>query len=98
MKYGHDRLYVQTAAGTRLGYWDNKTGTAVLVDGADQAAFETCAIPVNGGRTTATRRSPPPRARRGLCRDRSEDDDEQDDDEDQADDATGDHEYLLSVA
>ena len=39
-KYGHDRLYVQTAEGTRLGYWDNKTRTAVLVDGADQAAFD----------------------------------------------------------
>jgi hypothetical protein len=39
VRYGHDRLYVQTADGTRLGYWDNKTNTAVLADVADQAAF-----------------------------------------------------------
>jgi len=38
-RYGHDRLYVQTADGTRLGYWDNVTSTAVLAGGADRAAF-----------------------------------------------------------
>jgi hypothetical protein len=31
-RYGHDRLYVQTADGTRLGYLDNKTGATVLGD------------------------------------------------------------------
>jgi hypothetical protein len=39
-RYGHDRLYVQTGDGTRLGHWDNTTSTAVLADGADRAAFD----------------------------------------------------------
>lgn len=39
VRYGHDRLYVEAADGTGLGYWDNKAGTAVLTDGADPDAF-----------------------------------------------------------
>ena len=39
-RYGHDRLYVQTPDGTTLGHWDSKASTAVLVDGADRAAFD----------------------------------------------------------
>src|SRR4051812_21124889 len=38
-RYGHDRLYVQTADGRRLGYWDNVESTAVLEKGADPDAF-----------------------------------------------------------
>ncbi len=38
-RYGHDRLYVQTPTGERLGYWDCKAGTAVVQPGADRAAF-----------------------------------------------------------
>lgn len=37
-RYGHDRLYVQTPDGTRLGYLDNKTGQTVLEPGADPQA------------------------------------------------------------
>jgi len=57
-KYGHDRLYVQTADGTRLGHWDNKTGTAVLVDGADQAAFDTALASHRGDRAPAAVAAP----------------------------------------
>ena len=39
MRYGHDRLYVQTADGHRLGYWDNKTSTAQLQDETHKDAF-----------------------------------------------------------
>lgn len=39
-RYGHDRLYVQTPTGERLGYWDCRTGTAVVQPGADRAAFD----------------------------------------------------------
>jgi hypothetical protein len=39
-RYGHDRLYVQTPDGTRVGYWDNETSTAVLDAGADREAFD----------------------------------------------------------
>lgn len=39
-RYGHDRLYVQTADGTRLGYLDNKTGATVLEDEARREAFD----------------------------------------------------------
>lgn len=39
-QYGHDRLYVQTADGTRLGYLDNKTGATVLEDEAHRDAFD----------------------------------------------------------
>ncbi len=39
-RHGHDRLYVQTLAGERLGYWDCKTGTAAVQPGADREAFD----------------------------------------------------------
>lgn len=39
-RYGHDRLYVQTADGTRLGYLDNKTGATVLEDETHRDAFD----------------------------------------------------------
>ncbi len=39
-RYGYDRLYVQTPTGERLGYWDCKTGRAVVQPGADGAAFD----------------------------------------------------------
>ena len=39
-RYGHDRLYVQTADGTRLGYWDCKTDLAVVEPGTDRGAFD----------------------------------------------------------
>ena len=39
-RYGHDRLYVQTPDGTRLGYWDNKTDRSVVEDEAHRGAVE----------------------------------------------------------
>ena len=39
-RYGHDRLYVQTADGARLGYWDCKTGAPVIEPAADRASFD----------------------------------------------------------
>jgi hypothetical protein len=39
-RYGHDRLYVQTADGVRLGYWDNARSTATLEEGTDRSAFD----------------------------------------------------------
>lgn len=39
-RYGHDRLYVQTADGTRLGYWDCKAHAPVVEPGTDRAAFD----------------------------------------------------------
>ena len=39
-RYGHDRLYVQTADGTRIGYWDNKTGQAVAEDDKHRETVE----------------------------------------------------------
>lgn len=39
-RYGHDRLYVQTADGRRMGYWDNETSTAVVDEGTDRDAFD----------------------------------------------------------
>jgi hypothetical protein len=56
-KYGHDRLYVQTADGTRLGYWDNKTDAAVLADEAHRAAFDT-ALAAHRGASQQPGRSP----------------------------------------
>jgi len=47
-RYGHDRLYVQTADGTRLGYWDNKTGQAVVEDEAHREAVEGAAAGYRG--------------------------------------------------
>jgi len=40
-RYGHDRLYVETADGTRLGHWDVKTGQAVVEDETHREAVET---------------------------------------------------------
>lgn len=40
-RYGHDRLYVETPDGTRLGYWDVKTGQAVVQDETHRKAVET---------------------------------------------------------
>ena len=40
VRYGHDRLYVQTAEGVRLGYWDSKTGVAHVYDESHRPAFE----------------------------------------------------------
>lgn len=48
-KYGHDRLYVQTASGEKLGYWDNATSTAVTVDGTDLGAFHSALAAHRGG-------------------------------------------------
>lgn len=31
-RYGHDRMYVETADGTHVGYWDNKTSQPVVED------------------------------------------------------------------
>lgn len=56
-KYGHDRLYVQTADGSRLGYWDNKAGTAVLVDQANREAFETALSVYRTGEARAPART-----------------------------------------
>ena len=47
-RYGHDRLYVQAADGTRLGYWDNKTGQTVVEDVAHREAVETAAAAFRG--------------------------------------------------
>ena len=40
-RYGHDRLYVETTDGTCLGYWDVKTGQAVVEDETHRKAVET---------------------------------------------------------
>lgn len=39
-RYGHDRSYVETPDGARLGYRDNRTGLVVLTDEAHRAAVE----------------------------------------------------------
>ena len=44
VRYGHDRLYVQTADGHRLGYWDNNAGTAQVQDDAHKDAFFTALV------------------------------------------------------
>lgn len=44
VRYGHDRLYVETADGTRLGYWDNKTGRTVAESDAHRAAVTAAAM------------------------------------------------------
>jgi hypothetical protein len=38
-RYGHDRVYLETADGRRLGYWDHKTRTASLDDVSDADLF-----------------------------------------------------------
>ena len=40
-RYGHDRLYVEAPDGTRLGYWDLRTGQAVVEDDTHREAVET---------------------------------------------------------
>ncbi len=40
-RYGHDRLYVETVDGTRLGHWDLKTCQAVVEDETHREAVET---------------------------------------------------------
>lgn len=40
-RYGHDRVYVETADGFRLGHWDNKTNTACLEDASQADVFYT---------------------------------------------------------
>lgn len=57
-RYGHDRLYVQTADGTRLGYLDNKTGATVLEPGSDPAAVAAALAAVHGA-------APPPASASG---------------------------------
>ena len=52
-RYGHDRLYVQTADGTRLGYLDNRTGQTILEPGADPEAVA-AALAAHGSGQTAT--------------------------------------------
>lgn len=55
-RYGHDRLYVEVAGGARIGYWDNRTGTAVVDDEADRAAFDAALAEYRGKTGVA----PPP--------------------------------------
>lgn len=47
-RYGHDRLYVEAADGTRLGYWDVKTGRTVVEDEAHREAVDTAAAAFGG--------------------------------------------------
>lgn len=54
-RYGHDRVYVQTADGTRLGYLDRKTGHTILEPGADPEAV---AAALAHHRATSTRGEP----------------------------------------
>ncbi len=42
-RYGHDRLYVETPDGTRLGHWCLRTGQAVVEDETHREAVETAA-------------------------------------------------------
>jgi hypothetical protein len=58
-RYGHDRLYVQTADGTRLGYLDNKTGATVLDDEAHREAFD-AALAAHRGDAAAPAPAPQP--------------------------------------
>lgn len=51
-RYGHDRLYVQTADGTRLGHLDNKTGATVLENEAHRDAFNAVLAAHRAGTTT----------------------------------------------
>ena len=46
-KYGHDRTYLSTADGTKLGYRDNATGELVLLDEARRSEVE-LALAVDG--------------------------------------------------
>ena len=47
-RYGHDRLYVQTADGIRLGYQDVKTGQTVVEDETHRKAVETATAAFGG--------------------------------------------------
>ncbi len=47
-RYGHDRLYVETADGTRLGYRDIKTGQTVVDDESHREAVGTAAAAFRG--------------------------------------------------
>ena len=47
-RYGHDLLYVETLDGTRLGYWNVKTGQAVVEGEAHRQAVETAAAAFGG--------------------------------------------------
>jgi hypothetical protein len=57
VRHGHDRLYVQTAAGRRLGYWDNKAQLAFIADEQDRDAFCSALEQHNGAASQPT--SPP---------------------------------------
>lgn len=60
-RYGHDRVYVETADGHRLGHWDNKTGTASLDDASEADLFyralreQLNIVPAAGGVGTVVR-------------------------------------------
>lgn len=49
-RYGHDRLYVETCAGTRLGYRDSKTALSVADDTAHLSTVEAAAAAFKGAR------------------------------------------------
>lgn len=40
VRFGHDRLYVHTSDGQRLGYWDNRAHTAIVEDEGHREAVE----------------------------------------------------------
>ena len=58
MRYGHDRLYVQAADGTRLGYVDNKTGATVLEDESHRVAFDAAVAAYRSGAVPVIPRQP----------------------------------------
>jgi hypothetical protein len=53
-KFDHDRLYVQTAGGYKVGYLDRRTGVRVLDDEAWRAAFESAIAGYRDSPRTAT--------------------------------------------
>lgn len=60
VRYGHDRLYVGTAAGERVGYWDNITCQAHLYDELQRSAFEAALAGFRVHRKVARARPPAP--------------------------------------
>lgn len=58
-RYGHDRLHVQTADGTRLGYWNTRQTGWSWEPGADEQTVQ-AALAQHGAAVTNPRAAPSP--------------------------------------
>ncbi len=67
-RYGHDRLYAHTPDGHRLGYWDNKAGTAHLEDETYRDAFTAALAAAGLVATEPTPTEPIPLQRQSATR------------------------------